>query len=133
MNLLSYSTAVDVYSWGVILLQLVTGLPPLIKGVKGTLPKNLPEFMRGNSPAVVGAAKGDARVWRWAAAKIPLGPSDPDGSLVGEQVVEALLKLGMHCTESNRKDRPRIKDVVEVLATLAALANQGLVQPRARF
>ena len=121
LSLFSYSSAVDVYSFGVILLELVTGLPALIQGpVKGSMPKTIRAFLRGTSPAVVGASKGDARVRRWALAEP--ADVDPSGALAGARAVEALIALGVQCTEPDRKDRPRLPEIVSRLKAIEGQA-----------
>ena len=79
------------------------------------LPKTLPAFLRGNSPAVVGAMKGDARVRRWARARAAGDEAAPDA---GAKNVEALIKLGLSCTEADRRARPSMASVREALRAL---------------
>ena len=124
VSFLTFSSASDVYAFGVILLELVTGLPSLIHGpTKVALPKSLPAFLRGGSPAVVGAMKGDARVKRWVRASAdevgdPASAAEK-GRAANLKVVETLIKLGLSCTEEDMRARPSMASVHAILASVS--------------
>ena len=104
--LLFFSAKSDVYSLGVILLQLAVGHPPVVMLNAASAPRLLGEYLRslGLEKAL---AKADPRVDAWSS----VAPGED-----GTAVLSRLISLGLRCTEQEAEARPSVGEVQEELA-----------------
>ncbi|KAF2880644.1 hypothetical protein ILUMI_25538 [Ignelater luminosus] len=95
------SVKLDTYSFGVVLLELITGLPPLDENREGCdIVTHVEEVCEDDSIAPL----IDLKAGSWVAQNINFG--------------EELYKIAVRCLEQNRKKRPTMVEVMEELAEL---------------
>nr|XP_027093143.1 putative receptor protein kinase ZmPK1 isoform X3 [Coffea arabica] len=107
---LPITSKVDVYSYGVVLLEMVTGRSPKMHvqtfGVGGEMvEKTLIEWVRE-------MVKGDSEITSWIDEIL-----DPllDNTQCDKGKMALLVRVALHCVEEDRKVRPTMRQVVEML------------------
>ncbi|XP_062198287.1 receptor kinase-like protein Xa21 [Phragmites australis] len=104
------STAGDVYSYGVILLEMVTGKHPTDDIFKDGL--NLHKLVESAFPQNIGEVLGNGLIQCY---KVDEGNHDSHNvnqAMVGMQsCIKQMAKLGLRCSVDSPKDRPAIQDV----------------------
>lgn len=97
------STASDMYSFGVLLLEIATGRrPSLLQGEGGVLSNSLVDAVRGSYD--------NDRIIEMADERLR-GEFD-------ESQMKRVLIVGLLCTQRNRQDRPEIREAVNLLSNL---------------
>ena len=109
-----FSAKSDVYSLGVVVLQLVCGTPAIVTTAAG--PKLLGDHLRGMGPQRA-ASKADARVASWAK-----GAPAAAAAAASLAVVDGMIALGLRCTEQEAEARPSVAEVQAALGDLIALS-----------
>lgn len=107
---LPITSKVDVYSYGVVLLEMVTGRSPKMHvqtfGVGGEMvEKTLIEWVRE-------MVRGDTEITSWIDEIL-----DPllDNTQCDKGKLALLVRVALHCVEEDRKVRPTMRQVVEML------------------
>lgn len=109
---MGYSTLVtpklDVYSYGVLLLELLTGKRPT----------NDASF--GESLHVVAWVKEKVQQNKGKMSEVVLDPVLlEEESLGGKEEMLCMQRLALMCTQNNPLDRPAMKEVVEMVSSLS--------------
>ncbi|KAK3124646.1 hypothetical protein QOZ80_7BG0589860 [Eleusine coracana subsp. coracana] len=98
------STASDMYSFGVLLLEIATGkTPSLLQGEEGILSNSLVDAVR--------ESYNNNKVREMADERL-CGEFD-------ESQMERVLVVGLLCSQRNRQDRPEIREAVNLLSNLS--------------
>ena len=111
------STEGDIYSYGIILLQMITGKKPTDDIFKDGM--NLHNFVEEVLPQNLGSI-----------VEPNLTMYDEGGEMLStvkqKWCVEQLAKLGLNCSKTAPKDRPRTKDVYDEIISIEEMFSSML-------
>ncbi|KAL6592159.1 hypothetical protein ACP70R_049611 [Stipagrostis hirtigluma subsp. patula] len=120
------STAGDVYSYGVILLQMLTGKRPTDEIFKNEL--NLHKFVGSALPQNISEILDTSLTQYYQVEEANLDSPNENQAMLGVQsCIKQLAKLGLKCSVDSPKDRPAIQDVyseiISIRDTFSALCS----------
>ncbi|KAL6654673.1 hypothetical protein ACP70R_008138 [Stipagrostis hirtigluma subsp. patula] len=120
------STAGDVYSYGVILLQMLTGKRPTDEIFKYEL--NLHKFVGSALPLNISEILDTSLTQYYQVEEANHDSANENQAMLGVQsCIKQLAKLGLKCSVDSPKDRPAIQDVyseiISIRDTFSALCS----------